>query len=331
MPPRRLLHFDIADRQQELRDLVAPDDFLLARRDTPCPFPENALAYCADMQAERVLYTLHGAALPTLFSAPFLYSAQLRGAAQVVSVPFEQVADIDPDTACRPTLIFSPGRTGSTLLVRLLAACGQACASEPDMLTQICRFQREDRLRIGPAMEVALLRACMVALCRALGPAPFIKLRSHCNGRPLPLMEAAGGQCPVLLMRALGPWALSRHRAFTESPASVASVLRQTADAIDKLFGLPTQPLLLWFEDMRRDPITAIRVCLGGGSPDEAAVAAAMKSDSQAGTAIARDALVAAVSDPDFSTAFEVAWASARAGAQWSSATEAILAKAAAR
>ena len=56
-----------------------------------------------------------------------------------------------------------------------------------------------------------------------------------------------------------------------------------------------------------------------------------MAGDSQAGTAIAREALVAAVSDPDFSSAFEVAWASARAGAQWSPATEAILAEAAAR
>jgi hypothetical protein len=330
MPVRRLLHFDIADRQHELRDMVAPDDFVLARRDTPCPFPENALAYCADMQAERVLFTLHGATMRALFAAPFLYSAQLRGAVQVVTVPFEQVAEVETGIACRPTLIFSPGRTGSTLLTRLLAACGEACASEPDMLTQVCRFAREDRVRIGPEMEVALLRACMAALGRALGPAPFIKLRSHCNARPLPLMAAAGGGRPILLMRGARAWALSRHRAFAESPASVAAVLRQTADAIDKLFGLPAPPLVLWFEDLRRDPAGPLAACLPG-APNAQAVAAVMAQDSQVGTSIAREHLAGVVADPDFDAAFTSAWSTARGGAEWSSQTEAILARAAGR
>jgi hypothetical protein len=239
MPERRLLHFDIDDRQREQRDLVAPDDFVLRRRDTPCEFPTRALAYCADMQAERVLFSLHGADMGALFDAPFLYAAQLRDARQVVTVPFEQLAALDAGTPCRPSLIFSPGRTGSTLLARLLAECGVPCASEPDMLTQVCRFRREERMRIGPDMEVALLHTCLAALCRALGAAPFVKLRSHCNARPLPLLAAAGGGRAFLLWRRLAPWALSRHRTFGETPASVAAVLRQALDAADKLLGEP--------------------------------------------------------------------------------------------
>jgi hypothetical protein len=329
MPDRRLLHFDIADRQQELRDLVAPDDFVLLRRDTPCDFPAHALAYCADMQAERVLFSLHGANMATLFDAPFLYAAQLRDARQVVTVPFEQLAARDAGTACRPSLIFSPGRTGSTLLARLLAACGVPCASEPDMLTQVCRFGREERMRIGADMEVALLRTCLAALSRALGPAPFVKLRSHCNARPLPLLAAAGGAA-FLLWRRLAPWALSRHRTFGESPASVAAVLRQAVDAADKLLGEPAPPTILWFEDLRRDPVAVLLACVPDLALDLDRVHRVMAADSQAGTAIARDALAGATEDTDFAEAFAVSWAGARAGAEWADATHALLAASAA-
>ncbi len=330
MPDRRLLHFDIADRQQELRGTAAPDDFVLARRDTPVPFPANALAYCADMQAERVLYSVHGAAhgrdIAALFEAPFLYAAQLCDAQGVVTVPFERLPDIDSATTCRPVLIFSPGRAGSTLLARLLRACGAPCASEPDMLSQICRFEREDRMRIGPETEVALLHACLAALCRLLGPAPFVKLRSHCNARPLPLVEAAAHAPAILLMRRMAPWAVSRHLAFGESAASVASVLRQTLDAADKLLGLPQPPRVLWFEDLRANPLGMLRALLPGTKLDPLTIAHVMAADSQAGTSVARRELAFATVEPCFAEDFRAACESACAGAAWSEATRGLLA-----
>lgn len=326
LPPRLTLHFDIADRQQELRDSVAPDDFVLLRRDTPHPFPEGALAYCADLQAERVHYTLHGEALPALFAAPFLYAEQLTRAAAVVSVPFERLAELEP-ARCNPspTMIFSPGRTGSTLLAKLLRAIGEPCASEPDMLAQICRFGREDRRRIGLDMEVALLRACLVSLARALGPAPFIKLRSHCNGRPLPILEAAQGARTVFMLRRRHAWAASRHRAFGENPASVAAVLRQAIDALDKLSGAGRPFTVLWFENLARDPAACLRA-IGVTGFDEGAVMAAMAQDAQAGTAIGRAQVGAVPVDEGFAASFDSAWQDACVGAQWSDATLAHLA-----
>jgi hypothetical protein len=326
MPDRRLLHFDIADRQHELRDTAAPDDFVLTRRETPLPFPANALAYCADMQAERVLFSLHGPGIAGLFQAAFLYAAQLRDARHIVTVPFERLAALDEATQCRPTLIYSPGRSGSTLLARLLAACGAPCASEPDMLTQVCRFGREERMRIGFDMEETLLHACLAALCRVLGAAPFIKLRSHCNARPLPLLQAAGGTAPILLMRRLLPWALSRHLTFGESPASVAAILRHTMDAADKLLGVAPAPRIVWFEDLRANPQAVLCACLPDARPDPACIARVMQSDSQAGTSVARAAVAAAVATPDFAETFTAAWVRARAGAEWAQATHALLA-----
>jgi hypothetical protein len=333
MPPRTLLHFDIEDRQLELRDFVAPDDFVLRRRDTPVPFPAGALAYCADLQAERVLYTTHAEpALGGLFRAPFLYAAQLREAGHVVSVPYERLEEVEPsDVGAPPVLVFSPGRTGSTLLTRLLAAAHAPCASEPDMLAQVCRFGREDRLRMGMAMEPALLRACLVAVSAALGgamplvSAPFIKLRSHCNARPLPLMEAVPGARAIFLLRRAGPWAMSRHRAFGESAMQVAWVLREAADALDKLAGYAMPLQVLWFEDLARDPVGTVRECLGPGFIDEAAIARVMREDSQDGTALGRQALRGAPVVEGFAAAFGRAWREARTGAEWSAGTEGLL------
>lgn len=290
------------------------------------PFPEHALAYCADMQAERVLFSLHGPDIAELFDAAFLYAAQLQDARGVVTVPFERLAETDADTPCRPTLIFSPGRAGSTLLVRLLTASGIACASEPDMLTQVCRFEREERMRIGPVMETALLHGCLAALCRVLGPAPFVKLRSHCNARPLPLMEATSGTRPILLFRRMAPWALSRHLTFGEPPASVAATLRHALDAADKLFGAAPPPRVLWFEDLRANPMAALRACLPDLRLDPLAIARVMAADSQAGTSIGRDAVANAIAAPDFAAAFAKAWDSARAGAEWGPAARGLLA-----
>jgi hypothetical protein len=325
MPARRTLHFDIADRQQELRGVAAPDDFVLARRDTPLPFPADALAYCADMGAERVLFSLHGGRAKDLLQAPFLFVAQLRDAEGVVTVPFEQVAEVDGATPCRPTLIFSPGRAGSTLFARLLQAAGAACASEPDMLTQICRFGREERMRIGPDMEVALLRACLAALCRVAGPAPFVKLRSHCNARPLPLLAAGGGGA-ILLMRRMRDWALSRHLAFGEPPASVAAILRETLDAADKLLGEPMPPRIVWFEDLRADPGAVLRSCAPNFDADSIRISRVMQADSQAGMAFDRAAVARATAESGFAAAFAEAWSRAQAGADWSPATHALLA-----
>ena len=327
MVERAVLFFDIEDRQTELRDGVAPDDFVLRRRDTPLPFPAGALAYCADLQAERVLFSLHGAALAGLFAAPFLYAAQLRGAAGVASVPFERLAESEAGLPPpSPTLIFSPGRTGSTLLARLLAACGGPCASEPDMLSQICRFNREDRVRMGFAMEPALLRACVMSLCRALGPAPFIKLRSQCNARPLALLAAAPDASAIFLLRKLRTWARSRHLAFGEPPVAVAAILREAIDALDKLqeAGIPFR--VLWFEDLARDPFGILRACLPSTEVNPVAVMRVMQQDSQGGTSMARETVAAASADPEFGAAFGAAWAGARAGAEWGSGTLALLA-----
>lgn len=324
MPPRLIRHYDIADRQPELRDSAAPDDLVLMRRETPHPFPAGALAYCADLQSERVIYTLHGNDLPALFTEPFLYAAQLRAARAAVSVPYEQLDALDGPAPPGLIPIFSPGRTGSTLLARLLAAAGAPCASEPDMPTQISRFSREDRRRIGPAQEEALFRACFARLAAALGPGAFVKLRSQCNARPLPLIAGASAPAAIFMLRRFAPWAASRHRAFGETPETIAAIWRHAIDALDKLWDAGPPVHIMWFEDLAAAPAASLAAlpgapCLPPGPWD---------ADSQAGTALAREHLRDLAVAPGFAAAAAAAWAAARQGAEWSSGTQACLARA---
>jgi hypothetical protein len=127
------------------------------------------------------------------------------------------------------------------------------------------------------------------------------------------------------MLRRRHAWAASRHRAFGENPDSVAAVLREAMDALDKLAGAGRPFSVLWFEDLVRDPAPALRA-LGIPRVDDAALAAVMARDAQEGTAIARARLGGPAPDERFAAAFDTAWQAARAGADWSAATLAHLA-----
>ncbi len=280
------------------------------------------------MARERVLFTVHDAAgLARVRSAAFMFNDQLATALSAASVPFERMDEAFAPTAAPPVFVFSPGRTGSTLLVRLLEAAGLACASEPDVLTQAVCLPKADFALLPPAMRGRLAAGCVAALGLTLGAGLHIKLRSQCNARPLLLTDAAPGCRVVFMLRGVAAWALSRHRSFLEPPETVAGILREAMDALDKLAfsGAPFD--LLWFETLCHDPKAALRICAPGATLDAARLAAVMAADSQEGTAVARALVANTPAQEGFLAAFGRAWAEARAGAEWHPATEATLAE----
>ena len=328
----RLTHrYDIVSRRPVMPGGAAVADFELAwAASSPQPdLLDRALAYCADFAGERVLFSVHDqAALTRLFAAPFLFPEQWRLAAHIVSVPFEQLAEAGlPGPALQPCFVFSPGRTGSTLLVRLFEAAGLACASEPDMLQQVVWMAADDRAKLPPDADTRLAGACIAALGRVRGNGVIVKLRSQCNERPLAITRSSPGCRAVFMLRRMAPWALSRHRVFAEPPAAVASVLRQALDALDTL-GLAGVPLdVLWFETLAADPMAALRICAPRTRPNASALSRVMASDSQQGSAIARSLVRHQRVQPEFMADFAAAWAVARAGAAWTTQTEALLAQ----
>jgi hypothetical protein len=312
----RLCHrHAILARCGEPNDMVSPDDFDLAFEAAfqPADMPADTLCYCADFAAERLLYTiLPEPSLTETLHAPFLFSAQHQRATGIVTVPFERL----DYPAGAPVLVFSPGRTGSTLLTRLLTASGAGCASEPDLPTQLCRLDEAAQARLTPAIEKALICAAMMSLARALGPAPFVKLRSQCNARPEILLQALPHARPVFLFRRHIAWALSRHRAFAEPPDMVADILRTAVVAVDRLTRAGHAPHILWFEDMVADPARFLADLLQDRAMTRRALAPrltpVMARDSQEGTSLARSVVQARDIDAAFLAGFKAEWAERR-------------------
>jgi len=321
MPKRLIHHYAIASRRGGPHGFVAPDDFELSLRATSDhpTLPPTALAYCADMVRERVLFTCHTPAdLPAMLACPFLFDGQLRFAGSVLSVPCERLDELGlVPAAAEPVFIFSAGRAGSTLLAHLLRAAGLPCASEPDMLTQLAFLSEEENRPMPPGMAMGMAGICIATLGRLLGRGVFLKLRSQCNLNPLMLLGAAGSGRVVFILRRADPWALSRHRAFNEGPDHVAKTLREAMDAFDVITraGIPCE--LIWFEDMVRDPYAALRICAPHVRPQAAPIEAVMARDSQAGTQLASESLSSIRRPQAFLASFRAGWDGLCATTAW--------------
>jgi hypothetical protein len=327
---RRLVHHSaITERRGAPVGMVAPEDFGLSlRAASPTPYlPGGALAYCADLGRERVLFTCHAQdALPGMFAAPFLYLEQLRTAGSVISVPFERLDELGLAAgAAAPVFIFSPGRAGTTLLARVLAAAGVPCASEPDMLTQAASLTDMQRQMLSPGMDGVLSTMCVESLGRVLGRGAFIKLRSQCNEGAMSLVGAAPWCRVIFLVRGARSWAISRNRAFREPPNHLAMLLRHAMQALDSLVRADVQLDILWFETLVSDPLAALRFCAPESRPDPARIAKVMAQDSQGGTLLARETVGMADPEPGFFTAFTAYWHGARATADWTPKTWGLL------
>jgi hypothetical protein len=327
---RRLVHHSaITERRGAPNGMVAPEDFTLSlRAASTAPYlPRGALAYCADIARERVLFTCHAQDdVPAMFEAPFLYLAQLRTAGSVISVPLERLDELGlAEGAAAAVFVFSPGRAGTTLLARLLTAAGVPCASEPDMLTQAVCLTETQRQMLPPGMDVVLATTCIGSLGRVLGRGAFIKLRSQCNEGAMTLVGAAPGSRVVFMMRGARSWAFSRHRAFAEPPNHLAMLLRHAMEALDAMIRAGVQVDILWFETLVADPLAALRLCAPEARPDPARIAEVMARDSQGGTLLARELVGNADLDPGLFWAFTGQWHGARATADWTPKTWGLL------
>lgn len=325
---RGINSYAIVSRSDAQYHSVSPDDFFLSIANGAASpnFPPRTLPYCVDLKRERVLFTEHDAAgFDRVCNAAFLFNDQLATATRAYSVPFERLSELPPPPAQPPVFIYSPGRTGSTLLVRVLAAAGLACASEPDILTQIANIEQRE-FRLLPAdTRGNLMQAAVNGLSRAMGGGVCIKLRSQSNVRPLLLPDAAPASRVVFMLRGARAWALSRHRTFAEPPEMVARTLRQAIDAYDKLAFAGVDFAPLWFETLESDPEAAVRACCPGVAADPAALQAVLARDSQEGTMISREAVAASQTRDDFIAAFFKEWPGARTGACWHPDTERVL------
>lgn len=308
---------DITSRVEQIRGFARPDDFVTSVSDDTadqadlCP-----LIYCVDFKTQCAIYTVHDrGTIDAVLSGPFLYTSQLKNAKQILSLPLQHIDRTISTDGLRPTFIFTTGRAGSTLLTAMFNAIGKRAASEPDVFTQIAMLP-PTALADSSDLDKRILAAAISNLSNYIGPDPVIKLRDQCNATPELIVRTVWNANVIFLLRDRRPWALSRHRAFGEPPRRIANVLVQAMTAIDRLQRIGVTPQVIWYDDLVAHPwATLVKIMAASAlEPRELTerLTKALESDSQAGTALARDKVAGRRGDDDFLDRFEEEWNAAQ-------------------
>lgn len=296
-PPLATAHLATCRLRPGHLSTAQPEDWELGAAWPVHRFPTGfAVPYAADVAAAQLLLTAH--VWPArLQHAPFLYGAQRETARVILKLPFGRLREIygPPDREVSPVFILSPGRTGSTLLSRLLGCVTGRSFSEPDLFSQFAG--QRGRLAALPEARRADLMWSLVAPFQALelGDAPgrvVFKFRSQVNAL-LPDLIAAYPQARyVFMLREPVAWARSCHRSFNDSVDRAVGKLLGAARALHLLRGAAVSHAVVTYEALVNDPVAAIGQIMEVDPATDTALAgrlaAVMQADSQAGARISR-------------------------------------------
>ena len=259
-------------------------------------FDPDVSPYCFDL-ADRKLFCV---STPDIAGATFFYQAQRQCATSVIKVPFDAL----PEARVSPTLIFSIGRCGSTLLSKAFEAAGVRAVSEPDYFTQAALYVPYDHVLQS-----------VIGRTTQLLPYAVIKLRAECNNAPL--LIAGGFREPKVMFVLRDPvdWAASVRRVTGVNHGAIAALLRALLVGLDSL----TQRYdvrLCYYEDFRTLPPSYINDLLAWmGSEARMAPQAAAElasKDAQEGSVVARAGAGGAPDDSAFREAFREEWRNVR-------------------
>jgi hypothetical protein len=290
----------------------------------------NISLYCLD-PARREAIFVEVSSDVDLAAAPFYYQVQYESATGLIAVGFEvlhELADSVPDPG-RLLLLYSVGRCGSTVISRMLRETpGVLALSEPDVFTQLTMLREAGELTDDEV--AALVRTCTRIVCApAAEQVVAIKFRSFAVDLATIFADHFPTSRAVFLYRDAIGWATSTMRAF--GPSQTASVASQIASQDRHALLLPllaqyrqaqgrllTQHEMMachWVALMRgalswqatgaelfalryRDLVTSPQAALAAlytymkvPPPADSVLEAVLAADSQAGTALARDAL----------------------------------------
>lgn len=306
--------------------VAATEDFTLGPAVPIGHFPRNvALPYAWDLDRQELLFTLH-VGLSGVLAAPFLYAGQREMARAVARIKLAALPRIygppDPDAA--PVLIFSLGRTGSTLLEKLIGCVTARSISEPDAITQIAihrrKFAELDAQEQQGMIAYAIVPFFHVQIPGAEEARCVIKFRSQVNALAGPVAQVFAKAKYVFMVRERTAWARSTFRAFRLSPAAVVERLLQGLQSVQTLRQAGVDLSVIAYEDMVADPRAAVSSLTGtdiAGNPALAArIAETMAQDSQADHRLSRDATSKkAEGEDEWMERFAALWAERRPGA----------------
>ena len=301
-------------------NLVKHTDFACGPGEPIARLPSGlSIPYAYDLEGRTLLLTLH-AGLGGVLSHPFLYGGQREMTRVVARIGFSDLpAALGPmATDARPVLVFSVGRTGSTLFKQLIGCVTPRSISEPDAITQL-----GDQVAAVPeADRRALVYYAMAPLLdlRLPGGADgrcVIKLRSQVNGLAAEVAQAFPAAKYVFMLRERHAWARSTFRAFGMKPAYAANRLAQALRALRLLQTSGVDLSLIPYEGLVADPHATIGRLMGADPASDPAlyerISAAATADSQAGHGLSRERTSRQpAGEAAWMAAFDVAWQACR-------------------
>ena len=264
-------------------------------------FDPDVSPYCFDFDDRKLLCV----STPDIAGATFFYQSQRQQARSVVKVPFDAL----PEAPASPTLIFSIGRCGSTLLHRAFDAAGLRSVSEPDYFTQVALRRPSD-----PA-----LRSVIGGATQLLGYT-VIKLRAECNHAPLLIAGAFRAPRVMFVLRDPVDWAASVRRLSPAAadPGGIAALLRALLVGLDSLMQ-HYDVRICYYEDFRSltaHYVNDLLAWTGAGARIRPALAAELAAkDAQEGSVVSRESVRDVPEDPEFREAFRNEWARLRPAA----------------
>ena len=260
-------------------------------------FDADVSPYCFDLQERKLLCV----STPAIAGATFFYQAQRQQARSVIKVPLAAL----PEASKSPTLIFSIGRCGSTLLHKAFEAAGASTVSEPDYFTQAA-LSGEDTpgLRSGIGGATQLLRYAV------------IKLRAECSNAALLIAGAFREPKLMFMLRDPAEWAMSVRRVSQNaSPGSIAALLRALLVGLDDLTR-HYDVRICYYEELRvvsPEYVNALLGWIGSDARIPPFVAAELaRRDAQAGSSVSRLSVKDTPDDPSFREAFRREWSRLR-------------------
>ena len=323
-PARGTVHLATVRGPAEKLLTAVPEDFELGPGFEIGRFPHGAaLPFVYDLARGELLLTLH-LRPHDLLHAPFLYAAQRKRARVVARLPMAALPAIygPPDRQANPVLIFSLGRTGSTLLEKIVGCITARSISEPDTATLLSAHK--GRLAALPAdQREALVHYAIAPFFQLRIPGAedarcVIKFRSQVSGIAAAFAETFPKARYVFMLRERRAWARSTYRAFHLSPEKVADRLRHGLQGLSALQAAGVDLQVLDYDEMVADPIAAVGRLMDMDIDAQPGLAdrirTVMAQDSQASHRLSREATGRPRADEDtWLEAFEKLWAAKKA------------------
>lgn len=269
---------------------TAPGDFRLG--DAAAAARAEGLVftpYALDLPARAIL-EVGMPRVPVERPRAFFYLDQLDEAVAVRRTPLERYAPAPaPGPRPRRVLVFSIGRTGSTLVSQILAGAGIASISEPDILLHLSQRRTVDELALSPADWNRLYLACLAALETAHGAPATVAIKFRAQSSNRFHIRRLHGLLPeakyVFLFRDVADWSRSFTGKFNFQAQTLKWLLMENLRAASLLQDLGADLRILRYEEIVRSP----GIVLDGLLPPDRLqgiagdLARIMQSDSQSG------------------------------------------------